>query len=584
MTKKKEILNKDRFDSHFYMPDITVILFAVFALFVSQSVTGQEVSDNDEITVVAPYQPSVEDAFKINISPQIPDENLEKPSFDYKPLNKTFQYTSELEPIEAAKIQGESISKLYKNYIRAGIGNYATPYIEFFANKLRSKKNAFGVHIKHLSSSGKIKDYGFPGNSNTVVKLSGKKFFNKHTLSSDVFYDRKGVHFYGYKPSDYPELDLTKKEIKQVFQSVGFTTLLESNYTTDSKVHHYIGLDYAYLFDKYKTSEHHIDFKFGINRNMEFFKFSETEKLGIDVETDYYLYKDTLSIYNSGIIKIVPYYTLAFDQYFFKVGFNTSIQNNGSTKVHVYPIVRAEVKVVENYLITYAGIAGELNQNSFASLSNENPYIISTPDKRFTNNNFSQYGGVKGRISKYLDYNLSFVNSTMEDMAFFVNDTNSAIAPGLDNQFSVIYDRVKYSRILAEFGFHHSDKLNLMLRGKYNSYFMDNEDQAWHKPKLEISLHADYNLQEKILIRAELFTRSKMFAKLYEPDAATGDLMVVSEEIKGMTDLNLGFEYRYSKVLSGFLNLNNILGQRYYQWYNYPSYRFNLLLGITYSF
>ena len=109
-------------------------------------------------------------------------------------------------------------------------------------------------------------------------------------------------------------------------------------------------------------------------------------------------------------------------------------------------------------------------------------------------------------------------------------------------------------------------------------------DQAWHKPGLEVSLGVNYNMQDKIFARAELFTRGKMYAKTYEYDVMTGDMEMKAEELKAMVDLNLGLEYRYSGVLSGFLNLNNILGQRYYHWYNYPSYRFNLLLGVTYSF
>jgi len=88
------------------------------------------------------------------------------------------------------------------------------------------------------------------------------------------------------------------------------------------------------------------------------------------------------------------------------------------------------------------------------------------------------------------------------------------------------------------------------------------------------------------LVKAELFTRNKMYARTFEEQTngwVTTDVQTVSE-IKGMADLNLGLEYRYTKVLSGFLNFNNLLGQRYYKWYNYPSYKFNMMLGVTYSF
>ncbi|MCD4695058.1 MAG: hypothetical protein K8S16_02360, partial [Bacteroidales bacterium] len=544
----------------------------------------QENIKNDEITVVAPYRPTVSDAFKINISPRIQEDKLVKPEFDYAPLSKEFKYTSVLEPITAAKIQGESVSKLYKNYVRAGFGNYATPYIEFFANKLRSKKSAFGVHIRHLSSAGKIKDYAFPGNSNTKFKAFGKKFFNKHTFTSDVYYNRKGVHYYGYKPDEFPRLDLSKKDIKQAYNRVGVHTLLESNYTSDRKVDHYLGASYYYLFDKFESTEHNIRFDAGINKQMEFFSFSETEKLGIETGVDYYLNNDSLVSHNSGIIKVLPFYTLAFDQYFFKAGINTSIQADSNSSVNIYPVLRAEVKVVEDYLITYAGLTGELKNNSYGALTGENPFISPIIEKRFTNNKISQYGGVKGRIAKSFDYNLSFVNSTVDDMPLFINDTVSALGDGLNNQFTVVYDNVKHTLVLAEFGFHYKDKFNAMLRGKYNSYFLDNEDEAWHKPKLELSLHADYSMQDKILIKADLFSRSKMYAKLFSVNETTGETEVVAEELAAMIDLNLGFEYRYSKVLSGFLNLNNILGQRYEHWYNYPSYRFNFLLGVSYSF
>ena len=169
------------------------------------SLLAQENTTEDEVTVVAPYQPKVSDANKISLSPRIPEERLIKPEFTYNIKSKTFSSPIVLEPIKPAKISGESVSELYKNYIRAGIGNYWTPYIEFYANKLRSKKNAFGVHAKYLSSLGGIKDYAFPGNSVFEVDGYGKKFFKQHTLSGQAGYKRTGVHFYAFKPDHYPE-------------------------------------------------------------------------------------------------------------------------------------------------------------------------------------------------------------------------------------------------------------------------------------------------------------------------------------------------------------------------------------------
>lgn len=559
-------------------------LGVVMATFWILPVFSQDVTDNEEITVVAPYQPTVSDAFKINISPRIPDENLVKPKFTYQPIHKTLILKTQLEPIVPARIEGESVSKLYKNYVRAGFGNYGTPYLEFFANKLRSKKNAFGVHFKHISHSGKIKDFGYPGNSHSSLNLYGKKFLKKHTFSADVIAKRDGYHFYGYRPDDFPEFDLEKKDIKQNYTLFGANAAFESTYTRQQSLHHRFGIDYYYLFDRAESTEHNLEFTLDLDKKMEFFSFSEMEKLGLDADLNFYFNNDTIAgSGNSGLINLKPFYSLQFDQYLFYLGINTAFKSDSNSSVHVYPELRLEVKVVEDFLITYAGIDGKMEKNTLRSFSDENPFINSSLPKQFTNYKSRQFGGLKGRISKQFDYNVSFMNSTISDMPMFVNDTNSAIAPGLNNKFTVVYDRVKYTRLLAEFGYHHKNKFNAILSGHYNNYFLDNEDKAWHKPGLIISFAADYTMQEKILLRLEVLNRSQIYAKLFDENN-NNEIQVVAEKIKGFTDLNLGVEYRYSNALSGFVSLNNLLGQRQFRWYNYPSYRFNLLLGVTYSF
>ena len=172
----------------------TIVLFGFIFLFGMQQSHSQEITKEGEVTVVAPYEPTVSDASKISLSPRIPDERLEKPEFNYSIKSKTLKAPVVLEPIKPAKIAGESVTELYKNYIRAGIGNYWTPYIEFNANKLRSKNNAFGVHAKYLASFGGIKDYAFPGSSVTSVDGYSKKFFKAHTLTGEALYKRTGVH------------------------------------------------------------------------------------------------------------------------------------------------------------------------------------------------------------------------------------------------------------------------------------------------------------------------------------------------------------------------------------------------------
>jgi len=46
----------------------------------------------------------------------------------------------------------------------------------------------------------------------------------------------------------------------------------------------------------------------------------------------------------------------------------------------------------------------------------------------------------------------------------------------------------------------------------------------------------------------------------------------------------LGAEYRYTKKLSAFIQFNNIASSPYNKWEDYPTQRFGILGGLTYSF
>jgi hypothetical protein len=49
-------------------------------------------------------------------------------------------------------------------------------------------------------------------------------------------------------------------------------------------------------------------------------------------------------------------------------------------------------------------------------------------------------------------------------------------------------------------------------------------------------------------------------------------------------DFNLGFEYRYNKSISAFLNFNNIIGQKYQVYNQFPVQGINILGGATLRF
>ena len=80
------------------------------------------------------------------------------------------------------------------------------------------------------------------------------------------------------------------------------------------------------------------------------------------------------------------------------------------------------------------------------------------------------------------------------------------------------------------------------------------------------------------MLNAAIFARGPIQARTLDANGA------VAEKINGWIDANLGVEYKYSKILSGFVRLNNLGFSRYYYWYRYQSMRFNVMAGVAYSF
>lgn len=569
---------------------VFLILIIIASNFQTLLAQDDELISTEEITVESSFEPSIPDVFKINLSPEIQQQSIDKPDFSYELEPVKIIPAITLKTIVPARIKSEAVEKLKGNYVKLGMGNYTTPYFEFFANNLRSKIFSFGAHIKHLSSTGEIKDYGYSGFSDNNVNLYGKKFTRTHTLNIKTFFDRKVVHYYGFQPMDFSldnnDIETLKENTKQRFITSGVQLKLHSNYLSKYRLNHSAMIRYYYLFDIYSSEEHNILFEGNINKEVDWLKFSDYQKLAMDAEVDYYFNEQGLRNTNNGLVKVYPTYTFAIQQYRFSVGINTIVQIDFLTQMHFLPHAGVEVDVIKEHLKFYAGINGDMEKNSYKKLSERNPFVNPEIPLSFTKNKFAKYLGLKGNIANVFDYDVNFTNSTMENVPFFVTDTISTPEFGYNNQFTVVSDTSTYSKIMGDFGYQLKDKFKAMLHVQYNSYLNKIEEHPWHIPQLEASLSCDYNIQNKIFVRAEVFgfTDMQALVPVYATDGSELVDEYVTETIKGAIDLNLGIDYQYSKSLSAFLNFNNILAKDYFIWYQYPIQKFSVLGGISYSF
>ncbi|MFN7328912.1 MAG: hypothetical protein ACK5UP_05340, partial [Bacteroidota bacterium] len=68
-----------------------------------------------------------------------------KPEIDYNFKNLSFNTPDYNPAIRPMKLKTEAIAKTYGNYISAGYGNFASPYLEGYATNKRDKNKFYGI-------------------------------------------------------------------------------------------------------------------------------------------------------------------------------------------------------------------------------------------------------------------------------------------------------------------------------------------------------------------------------------------------------------------------------------------------------
>lgn len=549
---------------------ITYFIALSLFLFFSSFVYSQDTLSK-EVHVVKPYEPSISDAFKINKLPRITDTVKLIPQVKYSLQTKPLSIGYNLEPIKPAKMVGEPLTKLYNSYITVGLGTKVIPMIEAYYNNLRSDDYSYGAYYKHLSSFAKVdltddirQDAGFHDNE---LRFYGKKFLKKSIVLGDIGLKSNTIYHYGFDPSI--DTSLNKDDIKQNYMLLNLNAGYKSNYIDSTHINYDFGFNLDYFKDKFDNND--LSFKIAGDIN----KIFSSEMVGVNFKIENHSVSENIDSVGNTIVNISPWIGKFGKRFRVKVGVNIFSDNRGDySNTYYFPNGSLEYDIANHYLIPYAGADGNLEINDYKHTAYTNPYIMPGLGLKNTAHKIILFAGLKGNFSSTTYYNIRATYSLIDDLPLFVNNLKDTDSIG--NMFSVIYDNAKVVSYFGELSVTTSEKLSFHLKGNYRNYTLDNEKEAWHKPNFDLSFVTRYNLKNKIILKADLFAMGKRYAKL--------DNLGAFKELESVIDLNIGAEYRYSKALSGFVHLNNLLSESYNAWNYYPTYGFNILAGLTYSF
>jgi len=567
------------------MKRILIILPLIFLACLTASAQADQQDLDREVTLYNPYKPSLPEFRKRSFLPDIKDTAKLNPVFTYDVLTTPFSPEYSISPIKPASLLPDPLPKLYKSFLKIGLGTHITPMAELSITNERSKRGAIGFYGRHFSSNGSVilqnDDKAFAGYMDNDLSLYGKKFFSGNLLEGSVDFSQKLRYAYGYDTSVVDVYDPVKKDIRMGYNNLGADVSFAS-LTLDSTSFSYdFDLNYDYFYHTSARSQHNIGLAGIMATKYEGFY------MGSAIEFQYYALSKALSDKSKYLFSLSPFVKKSTPQWNFKAGLQLLLDRNitDNPKFHIYPDLNFGFSIVPQYMRFYAALNGRLERNEPKVVIEENPFLLRDGSLFMlpnTSHNLIVSAGLNGNNGIGGNYLLSASYSVINDMLFFANkvDTVDLISPQIGNFFTPVIDDGEILNIHGEIsGALLNDKIWYGVIGNYYNYNLTLPGLPFNKPDWDATLGVKYNLRNKIIAGADITALGKRQLGVMKINT----LVPLTDKEPVHVNINLNAEYRYTKILSFWVKANNIAFNKYYEYAYYPTQRFLFLVGFSYS-
>ncbi len=568
------------------------ILLAVFTLSVSLVFSQKKSNDTINtgvIDVVKPYTPTISDAFKVKETPSLDDETTQaKKEIKYTVFS--FPVASTFTPAKgkAATVDKVKPVKLYDNYATLGVGTYTTILGELYLNHAISRTESIGGYVNYHSSEGGIEGVSFDDNFlNSKMNVNYASRLRDMSWNVEGGFQLQNYNWYGVPESQIIAAQTNGIRVEHSFfgAHVGGDISFEDTYINSGS------LFFRRFGDNQGSGENNFVLKAKVDVPINDMEIST------DVVIDYisgsfdrgYNTSDELK-YGNFQLGISPTYQLKQDDLTLNLGVSLFyLRDNIATKskIYLYPNVTATYRLVNDVLIAYGGIQGNLIQNTYYGFANENPFVSPTLEVSPTDQLYNAYVGLKGKVTSNVSYNVSGRYIADRSKALFKTNVIKNLSPQTDydygNSFGMVYDNVKTIGVSGEINVDVNRNFKLALRGETFSYTTDDEAEAWNLPDFKGSLFLDYQISKQWFAGANLFYVGER-KDILEFEGSFIPTTFTPVTLDSYFDANAHVGYHVNDQLSVFARANNIANKAYQRWQNVPVQSAQFLAGATYKF
>ncbi len=508
------------------------------------------------IEVLQSYKPEVKPAPKPEWEPQLPPADTTHPSLSYDVPQQTLYYTYSSLPLRPLALGHTTESLPFANYVEAGAGNLSTLFLDAGIGGLKGKDYETEIHLHHISQQGNI--------SNQQTALSGIEADGVfHTTNNDwhVFVDgeRNQYHYYGGDPAG-----TSSSSVQQTYTTVKAGVDLSSK-DTISDLGYKPAIAFTYFNgsgDDMTPAASEVTAAFNVPFT---FRFDDAVRADLGIAGAITELSANATSSANNYVEVLPGIDISGD---FSGHALLGLAAGRGGKFYVLPDVAAAYTIPDTRFSLSAGYKADLRQNTYEQLANENPYIVSV----YSINQMRRdevFGAVQGGFGEHLSLTARASWWRFSNLPTFVDTI------GMPRQFYIDYDNVSALSLLLGARYIVGKTWSVGATSEFYHFYNGSQLYAWGQPDVKIKGDLTVRPIAKLSVTAYLAILGGIAAK---------DLNNSVVKLSPAVDIGGNVEYQLVSRLSAFVQLNNILNDKYQRWYGYQAYGLNIYGGLRLKF
>lgn len=511
-----------------------------------------------EIKVFSAFKPYLRTAPKVNFSAATPVADTAAVKVNYNVPNQNLFFSYEPVALKPLALGIDSVKEWESNnYVKAGFGNFSTPFLQAGLSFGDGSRSVVNVHTRHTASKGNLPFQQFSQSNLDVIGVYNAAN-NNDEWTAKLGFDNQTTHRYGFLPDT---LKFTKEQLRLRYSTLSANIGLRNKIPSSFGISYNPSLAINLFNDNNSGKEVNFVAKAPLSKS-----FGNAFAFDLGLTADITSFKAASTIKNN-LFYITPAVRVKSPNFSFSAGFSPSWDNQ---VFNLLPNFTVQAKLKDERFVLLGGYVGYFIKNNFQTLVGLNPWIqqpTALKNTRVT----EQYAGFKGSAGPHFTYNAKVSYLDFSNQPLFINDTIDG------KSFRVVNEtKMKALKIHGELGYTIQDKFSLLAGINFNQYSnLEVNERAWGLLPLEVTAALRWQVLKDVTLKSDFF---------FWDGPQYRNKFAQSRKQKAAIDWSAGVEFSVMRKLSLWVQFNNMLQNEYQRWNQYQVLGFNVLGGVVYSF